>query len=77
MKELLKVIVFALLNNDDFEIIEENESDKVVILKVIVNKDDIGKLIGKNGVVANSIRVLIKSASSKTNKRYIVKINEK
>ena len=76
MKALVEYLVSALLDSNNFSVTEENESEKVVILKVAVNKEDIGKVIGKNGTIANSIRTLVKSTSAKSGKRYIVKISE-
>ena len=76
MLDLVKYLVAALLDSNNFSVTEENESEKVVIIKVAVSKEDIGKVIGKNGAIANSIRTLVKSTSAKSGKRYIVKISE-
>lgn len=76
MKDLVVYLVTALLDSNNFSVTEENESEKVVIIKVAVSKEDIGKVIGKNGAIANSIRTLVKSTSAKSGKRYIVKISE-
>ena len=77
MLDLLKYLVSALLDSNNFSVTEENESEKVVILKVAVSKEDIGKVIGRNGKIAGSIRTIVKSASAKTGKRFIVKIGER
>lgn len=75
MEEIVKYIVQALVSNPaDVKITSEDESDKVVIIKVQVNPDDVGKVIGKGGRIANAIRSIVKSASSKSGKRFIVKI---
>ena len=75
MEDIVKYIVTSLVSNpDDVKITSENESDKVVIIKVQVNPDDVGKIIGKSGRIANAIRTIVKSASSKSGKRFIVKI---
>ena len=76
MLDLVKYLVTALLDSDNFSVTEENESEKVTIIKVAVSKEDIGKVIGKNGAIANSIRTLVKSTSAKSGKRYIIKISE-
>ena len=76
MKNLVEYLVTALLGSNNFSVTEENESEKVTIIKVAVSKEDIGKVIGKNGAIANSIRTLVKSTSAKSGKRYIVKISE-
>lgn len=77
MEEILKYIIENLVENkDDIVITSEKESEKVTILKVKVNKDDMGRVIGKNGKIASSIRTLIRSISSKEKIHYIVKIEE-
>ena len=52
-----------------------NESEKVIILKVVVDPSDLGKVIGKGGKIASSIRTIVKSASAKSGRRFIVKIS--
>ena len=76
MEDIIKYIVKSLVDNtEDVVISTEPESEKVIILKVQVHPDDIGKVIGRHGKVANAIRTIVKSASSKSGKRFIVKIS--
>lgn len=76
MEELVSYIVKSLVDNPDkVEVTSENESEKVVIVKVTVDLEDLGKVIGKGGRIANSIRTIIKSASAKSGRRFIVKIS--
>jgi len=78
LEELIKYIVSSLV--DDKEAISINsveESAKVTVVTVLVASDDVGKVIGRNGKVAGSIRTIVKSASMKSGKRYIVKIGER
>ncbi len=78
MLELVKYLVSSLVSKpDEVEVSEVNESEKVTVISVSVSPDDMGKIIGRGGKVASSIRTIVKSASVKENKRYIVKINEK
>lgn len=75
MEDIVKFIVESLVANpSDVKITVENESDRVVIIKVQANPDDVGKIIGKNGRIATAIRTIVKSASSKSGKKFIVKI---
>ena len=75
MRELLEYIVKELIDNpDNVEITEEEEDDKTVIFNVKVAEDDIGKVIGKKGRTANSIRIIMRAASAKKDKSSIVKI---
>ena len=64
-------------NPEQVDVSSKDESDKVTVITVKVAKDDIGRVIGRNGKVAGSIRTIVKSASAKTGKRYIVKIGER
>ena len=78
MEELVKYIVENLVDNkDEISITTVEESPKVTVMTILVNKDDIGKVIGRNGKIAGSIRTIVKSASIRSGKRYIVKIGER
>ena len=78
MEELLKYIVNSLVSKPEaVEISVEDESEKVKIVKVAVDGEDMGKVIGRNGKVATAIRTIVKSITTKENKRYVVKIIEK
>ncbi len=78
MEELLRFIVSNLVDDkENIQITTKEESEKVSVMTVLVAKDDIGKVIGRNGKVASSIRTIIKSASAKLGKRFIVKIGER
>ena len=78
MEELIRYIVENLVDNkESISISSVEESEKVTVVTVLVDKDDIGKVIGRNGKVAGSIRTIVKSASIKTGKRFIVKIGER
>ena len=78
IEELVKYIVTELVEDkESIEIISTNESEKVCVIKIKVAGNDMGKVIGKNGKVASAIRAIVKSASNRLNKRYIIKIDEK
>ena len=78
MEDLVKYIVESLVDNKDaISISSVDESEKVTIINVLVDKNDIGKVIGRNGKIAGSIRTIVKSASMKSGKRFIVKIGER
>ena len=76
MEELVKYIVCNLVDNEEEVKIESvREGDSINII-VTVAPDDIGKVIGKNGRIAQSIRAIVKSVSAKEKIRYNVKINK-
>ena len=78
MEELIKYIVENLVDNKEAVSISSiDESEKVTVVTVLVDKDDVGRVIGRNGKIAGSIRTIVKSASIKTGKRFIVKIGER
>ena len=78
MEELVKYIVENLVDNkEEISITSVEESAKVTVITILVDKDDVGKVIGRNGKVAGSIRTIVKSASMGTGKRFIVKIGER
>jgi predicted RNA-binding protein YlqC (UPF0109 family) len=78
LEELVKYIVENLVDNkEEISITSVEESAKVTVITILVKKDDVGKIIGRNGKVAGSIRTIVKSASMGTGKRFIVKIGER
>ena len=78
MEELVKYIVESLVDNkEEISITSVEESPKVTVMTILVSKDDVGKVIGRNGKIAGSIRTIVKSASIRSGKRFIVKIGER
>lgn len=73
MQELLKYIVMQIATNKDSVKVEEQDSENELLLTVYVDNADIGKIIGRNGKTANSIRTIVKSANIETNKRVNIK----
>ena len=73
-EELVKYIASCLVENVDKIDIETVEEDNKTILKLTVDETDKGKIIGKNGKIAKSIRNVLKLASTKDNNKYILKI---
>ncbi|MGN1200829.1 MAG: KH domain-containing protein [Candidatus Caccovivens sp.] len=74
--ELLKFLVNALVDDENSVSIEEEENETSVTYHVKVASSDIGKLIGKNGKTANSIRTIMKSIGAKTHKKVFVKFED-
>ncbi|MGI6716999.1 MAG: KH domain-containing protein [Eubacteriales bacterium] len=75
MKQLLTDIIKPLVDNPDEIVIIERESGDMIILELTVAKTDAGKVIGRGGRIAKSIRTLMRAAAAKENKRVIVDIN--
>ena len=76
MEELVKYIVTNLVDNGDEVKIDTNREGDEINIIVTVAPDDIGKVIGKNGRIAQSIRAIVKAVSAKEKIRYNVKINK-
>lgn len=74
MKELIEVIAKALVDKPEDVKVKEIEGDKSVIYELTVAPEDMGKVIGKQGRIARSIRTVVKSAAAKTNKKVIMEI---
>ena len=77
MQELVKYIVKALADTEDVIVEERAMGGTGVELTVLINKSDIGKIIGKQGRIAKAIRAIVKAAGSKQNLRYTVTIAER
>ena len=69
MKELVEVIAKALVDNPDEVVVEETTEGKNVTVNLHVAATDMGKVIGKQGRVAKAIRTVMKSITSKENKK--------
>ena len=74
MKELVEVIAKALVDNPDEVVVTEKGSGKNITVELHVAADDMGKVIGKQGRIANAIRSVVKAASSKENIKVDVEI---
>ena len=74
MKELLEFIAKSLVDFPDDVYVTEDDSTQTTVLELHVNEKDMGKVIGKQGRIAKSIRALIKASASRENKKAIVEI---
>ena len=74
MKELVEVIAKAIVDNPDEVVVTETVKDKATIIELKVAKSDIGKVIGRQGRIAKSIRSVVKAAATKEDKKIIVDI---
>lgn len=74
MEELIKYIVENLVEDKSAVKVSTKEEENAVILELSVAEGDVGKVIGKNGKVAQALRSILHSASYKDTKKYILKI---
>jgi predicted RNA-binding protein YlqC (UPF0109 family) len=76
VRELVEYLVRALVDNPEAVRVEEFEENGDVVLEVSVAEDDIGRVIGRGGRVANAIRTVAKAAATREGTRVIVEILE-
>ncbi|CUH92664.1 KH domain-containing protein [Herbinix luporum] len=74
MKELVEVIAKSLVDHPDEVVVTERETDKSIIVELKVASEDMGKVIGKQGRIAKSIRTVVKAAATKDDKKVVVEI---
>ena len=76
MKELIKRIAQAMVDDPEQVSITEVEGDTTIILELRVAKEDIGKILGKRGHNVAAIRTILGAASAKVKKRVMLEIME-
>ncbi|MGI6701462.1 MAG: KH domain-containing protein [Christensenellales bacterium] len=73
MVDLVRFIVDSLVDNpESIEISKQGNT-----INIIAGKDEIGKIIGKQGRIAKAIRTVVKAASAKSNSKWSVEITER
>ncbi len=77
MKEILEIIVKNLVEDESSVSIEEKQKNGIITLEVKVAEKDMGKVIGKQGRIAKSIRTVIKSVATKEHKKATVEFIDK
>ncbi len=76
MKELIKQIAQTLVDNPDKVVVTEVEGEQTSVIELRVAKEDMGKVIGKQGRTAHAMRTILSAASMKFNKRAVLEILE-
>lgn len=76
MKELIEMIAKALVDNPDEVTVTEVEGEQITVLELRVEQSDLGKVIGKQGRTARSMRTLLGAAGMKLRKRFVLEILE-
>ena len=76
MKDLVQYLARSLVNNPEAVEVAETTGDDGSTLKVRVAKEDLGRIIGKQGRTAKSIRTLVNAAALRSNRRVVLEIVE-
>jgi len=76
MKELISYIAKALVDKPEEVVVTEIEGEQTSVIELKVAKDDLGKVIGKQGRTARAMRTILSAASTKIRKRSVLEILE-
>lgn len=76
MKELVQFLARSLVSNPEAVEVTESAVEDTAVYELRVAKDDLGRIIGKQGRTAKSIRTLLNAAASKTNRKVVLEIVE-
>ena len=76
MKELVTYIARALVDKPEQVSVAEVEGNQTTVLELTVAKEDLGKVIGKQGRTAQAMRTILSAVSSKVKKRTVLEIIE-
>ncbi|MCU0594584.1 MAG: KH domain-containing protein [Desulfobacterota bacterium] len=76
MKELITYIAKALVDKPEEVVVTEIEGEQTSVIELKVAKEDLGKVIGKQGRTARAMRTILSAASTKINKRSVLEIIE-
>ncbi len=74
MKELVRVIASSLVDHPDRVVVTEKETERSIVVELKVAPEDMGKVIGKQGRIAKSIRTVAKACAAKDDKKVVVDI---
>ena len=74
MGDLVKYIAVNLVDKPDEVQVEVKEGENSTVIELRVAPEDIGKVIGKQGRIAKAIRTVVRAASVRENKKYVVEI---
>lgn len=74
VKEFVEFVVRALVDSPDAVEINQVEGERTIVIEVKVASEDLGKIIGKQGRIANALRTIVKAAAMKDNKKVTLEI---
>jgi len=76
MKDLVEFLAQQLVNNPTAVEVKETQGDTASVLELRVAKEDLGRVIGKQGRTAKSIRTILNAVASRTNRKVVLEIIE-
>ena len=76
MKDLVQYLAKALVSHPEAVEVKETQGDTASVVELRVAKEDLGRIIGKQGRTAKSIRTILNAAASKANRKVVLEIVE-
>ena len=77
INELIRYVVESFAGKKDVIEYKFEEKENAIEVTVLLDPDDMGKVIGKQGKIAKALRTLVRAATPRDSKRYFVEIKEK
>ncbi|MFN3599233.1 MAG: KH domain-containing protein [Aquificaceae bacterium] len=76
LRDIVEITAKSLVDNPNKVNVQEIEGEKTVVIELRVDKADLGKVIGKGGRIARSLRTILASMGRRINKRVVLEILE-
>lgn len=76
MKELVQYLAKSLVSHPEAVEVQQTDGEDAAVLELRVAKEDLGRVIGKQGRTAKSIRTILNAAASKSNRKIVLEIVE-
>ncbi len=76
MKELVQLLARSLVNSPDAVDVKETQGETASVIELKVAPEDLGRIIGKQGRTAKSIRTILNAAASRANRKVVLEIVE-
>ncbi len=74
MRELVELMVKSIVDEPEAAHVNEVAGESIVVYEVSVAEDDLGKVIGKGGRIANALRTIVKAAATRSDRKATVEI---
>jgi predicted RNA-binding protein YlqC (UPF0109 family) len=74
MRELVELMVKSIVDEPEAARVNEVAGESIVVYEVSVAEDDLGKVIGKGGRIANALRTIVKAAATRSDRKATVEI---
>jgi predicted RNA-binding protein YlqC (UPF0109 family) len=76
VSKLLSKIVYAMVDRPEFVVIKAHAAEEGASFSIDVHPDDVGKIIGKQGRNAKSLRIIVSAVGQKLHRRYVLVVDE-